>query len=186
MRANRSGSTVGTTARPRLAMPPSSTPVLIRTLRLGFIVASGVALLAAVAGFFFAGWVGVISAVVGAAVAAVFLGITAASILVANRFDIAAFFAIVLGSWLVKFALFLMLAFALRGQTWISAPVLFLTLIAGATGSLVVDVVVVARTRVPHVSDIELPEQRVSESSGGSRGNGWSRRLRSDENGEDL
>ena len=145
------------TSRPPTTTPRSSAPVLIRTLLWSFIVAAGIALVAAAAGFFIAGWVGVVSALLGATVAAIFLGITAASILIANRFDVAAFFAIVLGSWLVKFALFLVLAFELRGQVWISAPVLFLTLIAGVIGSLVADVVVVARTRMPNVSDVNLP-----------------------------
>gem|GEM_PF-159083 len=153
-------------AGPAATAPPSSTAVLVRTLRGSFLVAGGIAFLASIAGFAAAGWLGVVSALIGAIVAVVFLGMTAASILVANRFTITAFFAIVLGAWLIKFALFLVLAVVLRDQAWISAPVLFLTLIGGVVGSLVVDLVVVARMRMPTVSDIELPGNTVSVSPG--------------------
>ncbi len=157
MTRQQSDSIRGAAGGSRLTARPSSIPVLFRTLRWSFLVAAGIALVASITGFLVAEWAGAISGFVGAAMAAVFLGITAVSIVVANRFDIAAFFAIVLGSWLAKCALFLALAFALRGQPWVNAPVLFLTLIAGVIGSLVVDVIVVARSRVATVSDVVLP-----------------------------
>ncbi|MEO6504929.1 MAG: hypothetical protein ABIW36_12740, partial [Terrimesophilobacter sp.] len=90
--------------------------------------------------------------------AVVFLGITAASILFARRFDIGAFFAIVMGAWLLKFVLFLVLAFALKDQPWIQPTVLFITIVAAVVGTLAVDVIVAAASRVPYV-ETELPEQ---------------------------
>jgi hypothetical protein len=99
------------------------------------------------------GPIGALSVVIGAVMAAVFLGITAASILVAIKYDIVAFFAIVLGAWLIKFVIFLVLAILLRDQPWINISSLFLALIAGVIGSLVVDVVVVMKTRMPYISD---------------------------------
>ena len=90
----------------------------------------------------------------GAAMAAVFLGITAASILWAVRYDIVGFFAIVLGAWLLKFVAFIAAAILLRDQPWINPTALFLSLIAGVISSLVVDVVVVMKTRIPYVSDL--------------------------------
>jgi hypothetical protein len=48
----------------------------------------------------------------------------------------------------------------LRDQPWVDTKVLFLTLIVGIVGSLVVDVVVVSRTRIPTVSDLP-PERRI-------------------------
>lgn len=133
---------------------PSSVPVLRKTLVYGFAFAGLVAVVGALIGAMVVGPIGVWSAVIGAAMAAVFLGITALSILIAVRFDIVAFFGIVLGAWLLKFVIFIVVALALRNQPWISSTVLFLTLICGVAVSLVVDVVVVMKTRMPYVSDL--------------------------------
>ncbi|WP_426515887.1 hypothetical protein ACPPVQ_14895 [Diaminobutyricibacter sp. McL0618] len=141
---------------------PSSEPVLRNVLKWGGFLAIGIAIVGAVVGYLFAGWIGVTSALIGTAMAVVFLGITAASILLANRFFgsdiyVPVFFGIVLGGWLLKFVLFIILAFALKGQPWINPAVMFLTLIAGVLGSLVVDVLVVFRSRMPYASDVTLP-----------------------------
>jgi hypothetical protein len=141
---------------------PSSEPVLRNVLKWGGVLAIGIAIVGAVVGYVFAGWIGVTSALIGTAMAVVFLGITAASILLANRFFgsdiyVPVFFGIVLGGWLLKFVLFIILAFALKGQPWIDPVVMFLTLIAGVLGSLVVDVLVVFRSRMPYASDVTLP-----------------------------
>jgi hypothetical protein len=141
---------------------PSSEPVLRSVLKWGGILALGIAVVGAIVGYLFAGWIGVASALIGTAMAVVFLGITAASILLANRFYgsdiyVGAFFGIVLGGWLLKFVLFLILAFSLKGQPWINPTIMFLSLIAGVIGSLVVDVLVVFRSRIPYASDVTLP-----------------------------
>ncbi len=52
------------------------------------------------------------------------------------------------------------LAIVLRDQPWINPVVLFLSLIAGVIGSLVLDVIVVSRSRIPYVSDARLPGGR--------------------------
>jgi hypothetical protein len=153
---------------PRPAQPPaqpSSTPVLRDVLKYGLILAGIIAVAGMLLGGLFAGWIGVTSALIGTLMAAVFLGLTAASILLANRFIgsdlyVGLFFGIVLGSWIVKFILFLVLAIVLRDQPWINPVVLFLSLIAGVIGSLVVDVVVAVRSRVPYVSDSVLPGEK--------------------------
>jgi hypothetical protein len=157
----------GATA-PRPAQPPAqptSTPVLRDVLKYGLILAAVIAVLGMLLGGLFAGWVGVTSALIGTAMAAVFLSITALSILIANRFIgtdlfVGLFFGIVLGGWIVKFVLFLVLAILLRDQPWINPVVLFLSLIAGVIGSLVVDMIVVFRSRVPYVSDVTLPGEK--------------------------
>ena len=74
-----------------------------------------------------------------------------------GRYDIVAFFGIVMGAWLLKFVLFIVLAVVLRDQPWIDPTVLFVTLVAGVIGTLVIDLVVVAKSRMPYVSDIALP-----------------------------
>jgi hypothetical protein len=103
-----------------------------------------------------------VSALLGTLIAVVFMGITGASILLANRFAgsdvfVGAFFGIVLGGWLLKFILFIVLVVALRGADWLDPVVLFLAIVAGVIGSLVVDVLVVARSRLPYASDAKLP-----------------------------
>lgn len=133
---------------------PSSVPVLKRTLFFGFLFALAIAVVGGLIGFALAGPIAAWSAVMGAAMAGVFLGITAASILWAVRYDIVGFFAIVLGAWLLKFVAFIVAAIALRDQPWINPTALFLSLIAGVISSLVVDVVVVMKTRIPYVSDL--------------------------------
>jgi len=151
-------------AAPRPAQP-TSTPVLRDVLKYGLILAAVIAVVGMLLGGLFAGWVGVTSALIGTAMAAVFLSITALSILIANRFIgtdlfVGLFFGIVLGGWIVKFVLFLVLAILLRDQPWINPVVLFLSLIAGVIGSLVVDMIVVFRSRVPYVSDVTLPGEK--------------------------
>ncbi|WP_285113600.1 hypothetical protein [Leifsonia sp. fls2-241-R2A-40a] len=144
---------------------PSSNAVLRDVLKYGLILAGAIAIVGMLLGGLFAGWVGVTSALIGTAMAAVFLSITALSILIANRFIgsdlfVGLFFGIVLGGWIVKFVLFLVLAIVLRDQPWINSVVLFLSLIAGVIGSLVVDMIVVFRSRVPYVSDVTLPGEK--------------------------
>lgn len=135
----------------------SSTPVLRRALVRGVVFTLAVGALAAI-GFGVAfGTVGITSALLGAALAAAFLGLTAASVLVAQRFDMVVFFAIVMGSWILKFALFLLAAVLLRDQPWVNTLALFVTLIAGVIVSLVTDVTVVAKSRMPFASDVALP-----------------------------
>jgi len=144
------------------ANEPTSVPILWRILRYGGFLAIGIGVVGAIVGGLVAGGPGVLSALLGTVMAVVFMGITAASILLANRFagseaGVGAFFAIVLGGWLVKFALFLVLVFVLRDQPWVQPAVLFLSIIAGVIGSLVVDVVVVMKSRMTYVSDVTLP-----------------------------
>lgn len=141
----------------------SAVPVLKRVLLFGGLLALIIAVVGSVAGFFVAGGEGVVSALIGTGIAVAFLGITALSIIVANKFDLVAFFGIVMGAWLLKFIVFLVLLVLLKDQPWINTQVLFLCLVAAVLGTLVVDVVVIARSRMPYVSDIELPHQSTSE-----------------------
>ncbi|WP_353809358.1 hypothetical protein [Agromyces sp. SYSU T00194] len=142
---------------------PTSGPVLRQALRWGGLAALAIAVVGGLVGWLVAGTVGLTSALLGTAIAIVFMGITAASILLANRFAasdlfVGAFFGIVLGGWLLKFVLFIVLVVLLQGASWIEPTVLFLSIVAGVIASLVVDVVVVLRSRVPYASDVELPK----------------------------
>ena len=136
---------------------PSSVPVLRRALLWGLLANVGIAIVGGVLGALSAGSSGAVSAVIGAAMGFVFLGLTAASMLIAVRYSMVAFFGIVMGTWILKFVLFLVLAFVLRAQPWVSLLALFLALIASILVSLAVDVVAVAKSRMPYASDVVLP-----------------------------
>ncbi len=140
----------------------SAIPILKRILAYGGILALGIAVIGSIVGFIVAGEVGLVSALIGTIMAVVFLGITAASIVVATKVakgDLlsVAFFGIVMGAWLVKLVVFIVLIVLLKDQPWIQTQVLFLTVVIAVIGTLVVDVVVIARSRMPYVSDISLP-----------------------------
>ena len=141
---------------------PTSIPVLRQILIYGGILALGIMVVGAIVGGLVVGGAGVVSALIGTAMAVVFMGITAASILIANRFAgkesaIGAFFGIVMGGWLLKFVVFLVLIMLLKDQPWIHPVVLFLSIIAGVIGSLIVDVIVVMKSRMTYASDVILP-----------------------------
>ncbi|MEI3846560.1 MULTISPECIES: hypothetical protein [unclassified Microbacterium] len=142
--------------------PISSTPILRTVLVWSGTVTAALLVLGGLVGYLVAGVDGLWSALAGVLIAAVFLAITAASILIANRWFgdalyVPIFFGIVLGGWILKFVVFLVALFVLRDQPWIVGPVFFLALVASVLASLLIDVVVLMRMRVPHASDVELP-----------------------------
>ena len=103
---------------------------------------------------------GAIGGVLGAALAFVLLGLTMGSIAFANAKFISSenfvviFFAIVMGAWLVKLVAFIVVVIILRDATWLDTQILFFSLIAGVLVSLIIDVLIVTRTRMPYVSDV--------------------------------
>jgi hypothetical protein len=125
-------------------------------LLLGGVASLGIALVGGAIGYSLVGSTGIWSALVGSAVAFVFMGITAGSILVGQKASggsIASglFFAIVLGSWLLKFVLFLVVAFAIRNSDALDPVIAFSCVIAAVLGALASDVIAIARARVPIV-----------------------------------
>ena len=108
-------------------------------------------------GYAFAGADGLWSALVGVALAVVFAGITAASMLVAIRFRLAAFFGIVMGAWLLKLVIFVVLLVLVKDQPFVNDVVLFLALVVSIVGTLAIDALVVVRGRLGNVSDAVLP-----------------------------
>ncbi len=140
----------------------SLTPVLTRALRYGGILAVAVAVIAGAIGFAVDGSRGLISGLLGAALAAVFLGLTAASMLFAARaakgdMTSPTFFGIVLGVWFVKLVVFLVVILLLRSVTWLNPTVFGFSVIAAVVGSLATDILAYVRARVPYVSDVVLP-----------------------------
>lgn len=142
--------------------PVSSNPILRRTLIWSAVSALVLGLVAGGIGFAVAGVNGLWSGLLGVVLAVLFLGITAGSILFANRWFgdpiyVQLFFAIVLGGWLLKLGIFLVVMMLLSSQDWVVPLVFFLSIVAGVAMSLIVDVIVLTRMRLPNVSDISLP-----------------------------
>ena len=133
-----------------------------RALLAGVVVTSIIAIIAATAGALISGLAGMLGAFVGAALGYALLGLTPLSIMWGFRLgkgDVLSpgFFSAVLGTWLLKFVVFLAAVFWLGDQEWLDRLVLFITIVASVLASLVTDMVVVAKSRMPYVSDISLP-----------------------------
>jgi hypothetical protein len=136
--------------------------MLKRALRDGAIFAGAVTVIGGLAGLLIAGAPGLWGGVLGGVLSAVFLGITAVSILVGGRLakgDLTSpvFFGTVIGTYFVKLVIFVVLTLLLRTQSWIDGRVYFTVVIIVVLGSLVLDLVAFARTRVPYASDVTLP-----------------------------
>ena len=147
---------------------PTSIPVLRRILIYGVYVALAIAVVGSIVGYVIDGGTGVLSALIGTAMSVAFMGITAGSILLANRVAgnesaIGGFFGIIMGGWLLKFVVFLVLLVLLQDRAWIQPMVLFFCIIAGVIGSLVVDAVVVMKSRMPYTSDVTLPPAPIDD-----------------------
>ena len=145
-------------------------PVLRLALRYGAIFAVAVAIVAGTIGFLVAGVPGLVGGLLGAALAAVFLGLTAASMLIAGRVakgdsTSPIFFGIVIGVWLLKLVIFIVVEVLLRGQPWFDPFVFFGAVVVVVIGSLVLDAVAIYRARVPYVSDVSLPGESGSKGS---------------------
>ena len=133
-----------------------------RALLAGVVVTSIIAIIAATAGALISGLAGMLGAFVGAALGFALLGLTPLSIIWGFKLgkgDVLSpgFFSAVLGTWLLKFVVFLAAVLWLGDQEWLDRLVLFVTIVASVLASLVTDLVVVAKSRMPYVSDITLP-----------------------------
>jgi hypothetical protein len=151
--------------------PVSSTPILRTTLVWSAVVTAALAVLGGVIGFLVAGSEGMWSALAGVLLAAVFLAITSLSILIANRWYgqdlyVPLFFGIVMGGWILKLVVFIVVLLVIREQAWIQPTVFFIALVVSVMAALAIDVIVLMRMRIPHVSDISLPTSDPEEDSG--------------------
>jgi len=120
-----------------------------RVLAWGGLLVAGIALLAGAAGWFIVGINGLLSALVGAAIAFGFVSLTAVSIWLGGRLGIGAFSGIVLGGWILKVVVFLAVVALLRRADWVDGPLLFLTLVASVIGTLAIDSYVFLKARLP-------------------------------------
>lgn len=143
-------------------------PVFRRIITWGAVLAVALAIVGGVVGLLVADTPGLVGGLLGAVLSVVFLGLTAVSVLVALRASkgqmiSGAFFGIVMGTWLLKFIVFIVLLVALKDRTWVDFPVLAIVIIAGVVGSLVIDVVAVAKARIP--IGVQLPGDRAGGSA---------------------
>ena len=150
----------------------SVTPILIRALRYGAILALAVAVVAGAIGLLVAGVPGLLGGLFGSLLAAVFLGLTAGIMLFAGRVAKGdttgpTFFGIVLAAWFLKLVVFVIAAIVFGRLHWVDPYVFFFSVIAAVIGSLVADIVAFLRARVPYVSDVVLPGE--SQGSSGAR-----------------
>lgn len=140
----------------------SSTLVLRRTLLWSAAATGALVVVGALVGLLVAGVPGLWSALVAVLTAAVFLAMTAGSILLANRWYgdalfVPIFFGSVMGAWILKFVLFLVVLFVVRDQPWLVPLVFLISLVVSILASLAIDVVVMLKMRIPHASDVSLP-----------------------------
>ena len=139
-------------------------PVFRRILLQGAVLAGALAVVGGVVGWFVASGPGLTGGLIGAVMSVVFCGLTAVSVLLAIRFSggqmiSGAFFGTIMGTFLVKFVVFIVVLVALKDRDWVNTPVLAIAIIIGVIGSLVIDVTVIARARVP--IGVSLPGDRT-------------------------
>lgn len=134
----------------------------------GAIASVVIAVLGSIIGGMVAGTPGVVSALIGAGVGFLFVGVTALSVLLAaslTRDDPGnpLFFGVIMGAWLIKFVAFLASVLLLRDQSFIDPIVLFVCLVASAILSVTGDVVAALRSRVPYVAAPIAPTPLAAE-----------------------
>jgi hypothetical protein len=124
------------------------TEVFSAVLKQGLLLVAVIALLGGGLGLIFAGVNGLISGLIGAALALLFSSLTALSVRLGGKLSLGGFFGVVLGGWIVKLVGFVVLIALLKGAAFIAGPVLFFTLVASILGTLVIDSRIVLQSRI--------------------------------------
>ncbi len=132
-------------------MASSSTQVLAKALKLSAVLVVAVAALCSLVGYLIVGIDGVLTALLGAAIALVFTSMTLLSVLFGARLPLGGFYGLVLGGWLIKVVLFAVLLAALQRMEFIHGPTLFFAIVISVLGSLGIDSWVVLRSRIPTI-----------------------------------
>lgn len=122
-----------------------------RILLFSAIAGVAIALIGALIGGLVVGMSGVYSALIGAAVAFVFFGITAVIMLFTADSGPAVTAGAAMGGFLVKIVLFFAVIAILSGKDFYHPMVLFITLVAGAVASLAIETWAVQNARIPTV-----------------------------------
>ncbi|MEY4500030.1 MAG: hypothetical protein RL101_682 [Actinomycetota bacterium] len=134
-------------------MPSPSELLFTRVLKQGSLLIGAIALIGGLIGFFVAATAGLVSALIGAAMALVFVSMTALSVWLGGKLSLGGFFGVVLGGWIAKLLIFIGLVLLLKGATFIVGPILFVCIVVSVIGSLALDAIVVFKTRIPTVGN---------------------------------
>lgn len=139
--------------------------IVTLALRYGAIFTVVMLVVGGAVGLLVAGLPGLAGVLIGAGLTAIFMGLTAASVLLAAKVTGGdglnpLFYVVVLGAWVLKIVVFAIIMFTLRGVSFIDPMVMFVSVIVAVVGSLVLDMVAVARARVPYVSNVKLPGEQ--------------------------
>jgi hypothetical protein len=126
--------------------------VFTKVLKLGSLLIASIAVLGSVIGFFAAGLPGLFGSLAGAAIALIFVSLTAISVLVGSRLSLGGFYGVVLGGWILKLVLFVIAISVLKSIEGLNGVAVFATLVASVLGSLAVDGFVVTKSKIPAVS----------------------------------
>ena len=131
-----------------MSKPTSISEVFSAVLKQGLYLVAAIAILGGGLGFVFAGVAGLVSGLIGAGLALVFSSLTAVSVYFGGKLSLGGFFGVVLGGWIVKLIGFIVLIALLKGAAFIAGPVLFFTLVASILGTLVIDSLIVLKSRI--------------------------------------
>ena len=131
-----------------MSNPSSTSEVFSAVLKQGLLLVLAIAVIGGGVGFLVAGVSGLLSGLIGAALALLFSTMTAMSVKFGGKLSLGGFFGVVLGGWIFKMVLFIAIVAALRGANFIDGPVFFFTLVASILGTLVIDSLIVMKSRI--------------------------------------
>ncbi|HLS33990.1 MAG TPA: hypothetical protein VK039_10410 [Brevibacterium sp.] len=143
----------GAARPPRAGRVDSVRSVMRWTIIAGALIAVVIGTVASFVGALLTGLPGVWGALIGAVAAFVFFAITAVVMYFTAHSSPVTMAAGVMGGFLVKIIGFMGVGVALRGRDFYDPWTLFLTLAAAAIASLIADVVIVQRARLPLVDE---------------------------------
>ena len=136
-----------------MSNPSSTSEVFSAVLTQGLLLVLGIAVIGGGVGFLVAGVSGLMSGFIGAVLALLFSTMTALSVKFGGKLSLGGFFGVVLGGWIFKMVLFIGIVAGLRGADFIDGPVFFFTLVASILGTLVIDSLIVMKSRITVGSD---------------------------------
>lgn len=136
-----------------MSNPSSTSEVFSAVLKQGLLLVLGIAVIGGGVGYFLAGVNGLMSGLIGAGLALLFSTMTALSVKFGGKLSLGGFFGVVLGGWIFKMVLFIAIVAGLRGADFIDGPVFFFTLVASILGTLVIDSLIVMKSRITVGSD---------------------------------